>query len=844
MANNHTTTTDKNNQQKKKVLVCPPYPSVFMHRIITSSMLHDIRVTYITPSLSLLRSTFIQTSFPECLYQIIKDKDTIDFETLQHTFHNNDIPTSFSYAATLTLDACLMSSPNNNYNNNYNYNDVSWKSIMSPVHFPCVQNDIHNIAWCQNMDQKNPFVYLMTKTVVQRCMTRKFNIVALRIFRDSLQTCAFFKWILLLSLLGNYDFNLPSSRPLSQCRKMLYDRLMHQDHLCQNHHWFVFLVRHCPYLIEFAAREFLCYHIKNDLSLQKHVNLFIPVDQFLSVVIQAMNLVRQRFALHISLSSSLFMICQDIQIMLYSFHSALLSMSYRVPKSMSDILSHFTSIRESEVTMSGEEEKVNERNERNERNEEEKEKEEEMIHNKKKNRGRGGGGGGRHRHYKQTVVENKFTAFATAKKILKPEVLETLLSWVRCAVTRRQRDALYRVMELFPLLGASYLATKNLRNVTADYVLGSINRTAFPVTLREIQRQDTYLYNLLNITVDMFHIFQRITVIKVLPVHIVNAQIRALKKNLCLAEEEEKEKTDSFVYDTVLELVWCPICDQICTVFRTFQPDNNNDNNHHQTTTTTTLRRKKQTNKKHKSKNPKKEDEDNDNDNDEEEEDEDNEVDDDAETTMMMLIPKKKKKAQFGLRNIVVDYDTDYIFCRNTNENVLGKCGAEPLIRFPFLGLIYRHNGTDLMLCTSCASPMVLNTRLAYFDTEGGPTCSKCTVENRGNNVQVQLNELKELEYRPNKKCYACANPLPNPSTCYMYGKDLYLCTVHHKQAKKTHALDTITERGGTTQERQTIISDMHRQYKNMNVERNKSKWKFNLQRHKLQTYHSQRNKR
>ena len=73
-----------------------------------------------------------------------------------------------------------------------------------------------------------------------------------------------------------------------------------------------------------------------------------------------------------------------------------------------------------------------------------------------------------------------------------------------------------------------------------------------------------------------------------------------------------------------------------------------------------------------------------------------------------------RKTYKYGLRNVSVDYETDFIYCRNDKRTHLGHCGDIPLQRFPLFGLVVEHNDRYIMLCTECGSPMVINLSDTY----------------------------------------------------------------------------------------------------------------------------------
>jgi hypothetical protein len=729
------------------------------------------------PSLPLLRMTILKTSFPERSFCLLPDTEAgLDQKQLLLVYNENAVSSDHSYAATLLLDASIHLPPGAS---SFPYSRLVsvWKDIMSPMHFPSfLDNDMFRIAWCGEMEQKNKFLYLMSKMVVQRCMTRKFNTVSLRIFKDSNSTSILFQKILLLSLLGNYTFIQPSSRPDVPERIFLYQNLS-----SESNDWFLTLVEHCPYLIEFAAREFMVYHMHDTLGIRKHLQLFLSVELFQTIVVKSMNMARRRVSLHLKLRSSPMTLCQDLSQALEPYHKALSGLCYRIPLPLHDVLSALTSVREFELPLQkfqeaeaaretdddkdDEEEelnammeklmdipssKVDDDDEEEEQEEiiDEEEEEEEQNDKKKKNKKKK-----KPRKAKDAAATEAFDAYASAEMHLGPTRLRRLETWVRCGAPSR-RDALPYILSLFPLLGASRAATKQLLNCIHEFTIGCLDRDHFPASLKAVQHTDALTYTLLQVTVDLFKICTRLTLVRTLPQHIVQAQLHACIRGTT-------GDSQCVLYDTA-EFVWCPICDQVCSMIRGEQT---------------------------------------------------------IATTAVGAGGSKKKIYQYGLRNIVVDYDTDIIYCRNDKRNVLGKCGEEPLLRFPMFGLLLQHGDNHIMLCTQCAAPMRLDTLKVAFPSNGdGPVCSKCVLQqSKQQQVAVVVSETTVEVPKVNKKCHYCGCDLTNPVYTFYYGPDLYLCSKHHRVVKyRTHGLDAIRDmdQNATKEERAKKLADVHRKSK------------------------------
>ena len=486
---------------------------------------------------------------------------------------SNVVSTRIALAAQMILDV------SRKYSNRkeIKWRDLDWDYCISPLQLPCLQNKVFRMSFYAPMTQKSNIIYLLSKTILQRCMTRKFAPVCISTFAESKETCVIVKQLVLISLLGNYEHSCPVNRPSYKLRMFLYEKLMDYADDADNHTWFLNLVENCPYLIEFCLRDFVSFQLLDDPSYNKFVGTLINTESFHKVLYVTMDKIRGRLNTLFELDMPLSDICVDLSSALDKPHTALLSLSYRLPKTMTDLLSALTSVRgESNQKY------VSKRNMvpvskhliKKEEIEVKVEVDDEadfmlaqeafsaldptidlanqfklsLELNKKEEE-----------QFKST--QQQWSVLAIANELVSPEILQRLHKWVsRIAPTRR--DSLFVLITLFPLLGIKVEAARKLYFVMNEYRAGSLNHLTLPNELLIIQKMDMLCYDVLQIVVDLMKLYTRVTLVRTLPSHYIKGQFEAARNAFV-----ETKHSPYAVYDA-FDFVFCSVCNSLYSMTR------------------------------------------------------------------------------------------------------------------------------------------------------------------------------------------------------------------------------------------------------------------------------------
>jgi hypothetical protein len=130
----------------------------------------------------------------------------------------------------------------------------------------------------------------------------------------------------------------------------------------------------------------------------------------------------------------------------------------------------------------------------------------------------------------------------------------------------------------------------------------------------------------------------------------------------------------------------------------------------------------------------------------------------------------------YGLRDAIVEYTTDRLFCRRSKVNHRGRCDQQELCKIPLLGRILYFGGKNIMLCPqpACGLPMVIDYRKCAW-TEYGPACCDCTFK-----LESKRLDYGQIDFMT--VCAKCNMELTRTDTIYLYPYGVALCQRHHKQ--------------------------------------------------------------
>lgn len=153
-----------------------------------------------------------------------------------------------------------------------------------------------------------------------------------------------------------------------------------------------------------------------------------------------------------------------------------------------------------------------------------------------------------------------------------------------------------------------------------------------------------------------------------------------------------------------------------------------------------------------------------------------------------------KTSYKLGLRDAVVSYIDDSVYCKRTKVNRRGECQAQPLRQINILGKVLMFQGKLIMLCPqqACCAPMVVDSTLCEF-TERGIACKDCTEK-----MQAAPGPLKQLEKRfpcvdwadeskPHRQCAVCNKKMEKHDDFHLYPLDTVLCSTHSTIRMQRH---------------------------------------------------------
>jgi hypothetical protein len=749
-----------------------------------ATMLAEQRVRAAIPCSTLLRTKYLLFSSLG-LVHILRDDDTVDLQHAATAAVSSELDPSVALAAQLVLDAARhLPTP---HTNSTPYRSLDWHAPLSVLHLPCLQHKVFRVAFWGVMNQKSKLVYVLSKTILQRCMTRKFSEVCMRTFEASPKTCETVKLLLLMSLLGNYPHSEAASRPEPSVRAVLYTKLWDNPREPKHHAWFEHIVNECPYLVEFALRDCISFFLHDDPAFEKHVGHLFDVQSFHSVVHTTTALIRRRAAFHISTKNPVDALCKDLEHALQAHHTALLSLSYRLPKTHADVLSALTSIRGEAQTNSKYRrrlcvpvseppaDEVDALDEEAQRLADEMREIEEALKQAGLDVGSGTAANddddANADESKEDTTRSLGAALQVAPYIVPKKALRTLHRWT-ARIAPTCRNALSVVVCLLPLLGSRVESVQQLLYALEEFRIGSVNTDTLATLLSRIQEVDTLTYDLMQISVDLLKVYGRVSLVARLPAFITDAQFRAAQKPFSPAMWRAKHARDFALYDNP-DFVYCTVCSSLYSMVREY-----------------------------------------------------------ASAT--------KKVYQFGLRDAVVCYDTDSVWCWRNRNNLLGQCKHIALLRFSLFGVLVQIDGKVIGLCPRCCAPMAMDMRHAPF-TADGPLCCRCAKESVCVE-EVELKRLQAVELEATRKCWYCGCELKNLSTCFFYGDGVFLCGAHASK----HLVQGIIEEEEALGRRMTapevaasLLATKQRR-KLDRIERSKPNWKRQLATSKM----SRNNKR
>jgi len=145
-----------------------------------------------------------------------------------------------------------------------------------------------------------------------------------------------------------------------------------------------------------------------------------------------------------------------------------------------------------------------------------------------------------------------------------------------------------------------------------------------------------------------------------------------------------------------------------------------------------------------------------------------------------------KTSYKLGLRDAVVSYIDDELWCRRSKINWRGNCQKQPLTKLNLLGKILLYQGKLIMLCPQkgCCAPMVIDSIMSAFN-ERGIACKDCTEKLQNHSKTYEQLLLKyscvdwSNETKPHRVCHVCQKKMEKPEDFCIFPFDTILCSVH-----------------------------------------------------------------
>lgn len=450
-----------------------------------------------------------------------------------------------SLAATLAADSVrhFSQAVQNQY---IHVNNAQWDTVLSPLTLPNLQNSVFMLALCTPISTTNrsPICMILSKTIVQRCMTRKFGSVCLHQFKQDggNDTKIKVRQLVLCSFLGNYIHADPASRPCRAVRDILYNRLGGYTSSEATDKWFFKFFHLCSHVIVFALRDYLVEALHDNPSMSHHFNCLtnfnVGAESFSGVTMAAMDAVR-RF-----LSENQFLLSQSdtsdelfIQLnqLILPFHQKLLNISYK--RMNASIIFNLISCRKAlpMVPMPGD---------------------------------------------GSIAAVQESDDLMDVADILELDLHqeESDIFDIRSYITAHQMSALRAVVErvaplefglmtrcvsFFVCFGVEWSSVKYIFRLLQDIHEGNIGPTEQVYWLKKLVQQDPHAYTLLQVTAELLREAQGIRVASTLPMHHWVNQMDAVRTRFGL-------KGTPYCISSSMYFYFCSVCDTIYSLLVEF----------------------------------------------------------------------------------------------------------------------------------------------------------------------------------------------------------------------------------------------------------------------------------
>jgi hypothetical protein len=477
-----------------------------------------------------------------------------------------------SLAATLLGDA-LRAIPRTADRRFASFSDADWDTIISPYTLPNLQSHVFMLALCSPISTvlRYTICKILSKTIVQRCMTRKFGSVCLTDFRveknrdghtvyNGTDVMVQIRQLILCSFLGNYSHCEAASRPMGEVRDFLYSRMFNPLLIDVDIvDWFYKFFKQCSHVIVFALRDYLVFAIRDDPSMHEHFSSLINFDNgqdsFAAVTTAAMNAVRQFLSQNMGLlqssdtSPQLFI---QLNSLIAPFHERILKLSYK--RMNASILPNLVAARKDlpmkqipgVVVPSALKE------------------EEEVVEDDILGLDLNVGGasislGDLLEEDSEAVIEPVFDI----QSYISDVQLDALTHLVR-RVVHLPNGGLMRCISFFIFFGSDVNSVRYLYRVLKDIHEGNVSHKEELMLFKKLFKKDPHTYTLLQVTAELIKEAQSIGIAATLPLHYWYNQLDAARSRFGL------EQT-TYVVTNTMYFCFCTVCDTVYSLVSEFQ---------------------------------------------------------------------------------------------------------------------------------------------------------------------------------------------------------------------------------------------------------------------------------
>lgn len=513
---------------------------------------HLARIDASIPDYCLLQKRVIPHPLERVLpVQCMSQTMMVDRYACDEVASSGSVTATHSLAAATTSDA-LRDVPYSSQFRNMPVFEAEWDTVVHPLTLPNLQHEVFQVALCVPINSVTSKVCrVLSKTIVQRCMTRKFGSVCLHDFRvetnrkkevvyDGRLVMVQIRQLVLCSFLGNYEHCRASTRPLREARKFLYDKMFHPADEASTE-WFYGFFRHCSHVIVFALRDYLVFAFNDNPSMKKHFGSLTSFDDFQGITCDAMDAVRCFFRdnqqlLRNSTTTTTTMF-EQLNRLIAPFHEKILKVSYK--RMSASVIPSIVAVRKTlpMLCIPGIEAAT-------ESSEEDHDDDPLML------------------DLTPDEPDNTEAAPFNICSYIKQPQLNALRAIVE-RVVPLQHGVMRRCVGFFGFFGIPFSSVRYLQQVIQEIHEGSISSREEATRLRRLYRKDPHAYTLLQVTAELVREEQSIRITSLLPLHYWHNQIEAAQGRFGLQGTRCVVSTSMYFY-------FCSICDTVYSLVSEF----------------------------------------------------------------------------------------------------------------------------------------------------------------------------------------------------------------------------------------------------------------------------------